>query len=182
MHKHNDAITTSGHRSLEKYTSHFIRNGWKGLRKVMCERWVKDWTKTATYWPPPAPPVMEVRLSRSPGLLNRGPGGPATLLRAGSHSSIWDTDFKLWTPTACLTWVISLFYVHSIQPVDSQGHPLSSSTGCTCHQLWCISHLTTWPGRRSICNTIRHSNLKKSFTKLTFFIDQYLFHKMKEKI
>ena len=45
MQKHNDAITTSGHSSLEKYTSHFIE-------RVVCERWVGDWTKTATYWPP----------------------------------------------------------------------------------------------------------------------------------
>ena len=45
MQKHNDAIKTSGHSSLEKYTSHFIES-------VVCERWVGDWTKTATYWPP----------------------------------------------------------------------------------------------------------------------------------
>ncbi len=31
MQKHNDAITTSGHSSLEKYTSHFIE-------RVVCER------------------------------------------------------------------------------------------------------------------------------------------------
>ena len=35
----------SGHSSLEKYTSHFID-------RVVCERWVGDWTKTATYWTP----------------------------------------------------------------------------------------------------------------------------------
>ena len=32
---------TNEHTSLEKYTSHFIR---KGCERVMCERWVEDWT------------------------------------------------------------------------------------------------------------------------------------------
>ena len=29
----------------------------KGLWKVMCERWVGDWKKTATYWPPALPAI-----------------------------------------------------------------------------------------------------------------------------
>ena len=46
MQKHNDAIKTRGHRSLEKYTSHFIRKGSKRLLNVLlCERWVGDWTE-----------------------------------------------------------------------------------------------------------------------------------------
>ena len=32
---------TNEHTSLEKYTPHFIRNG---CERVMCERWVGDWT------------------------------------------------------------------------------------------------------------------------------------------
>ena len=39
-------------------------------------------------------------LSPSPGLLNRGPGGPASLGHV-PHSSIFSpTDLRLWTPTA----------------------------------------------------------------------------------
>ena len=39
-------MKTSGHRSLEKYTSHFIWKGSKGLLKVLlCERWVGGWTE-----------------------------------------------------------------------------------------------------------------------------------------
>ena len=39
MRKHNDnTIKTSGHSSLEKYTSHFIRKGSKGLQKVLSVR------------------------------------------------------------------------------------------------------------------------------------------------
>ena len=34
-------IMTNEHTSLEKYTSHFMRNG---CERVMCERWVGDWT------------------------------------------------------------------------------------------------------------------------------------------
>ena len=97
-----NTIKTSGHSSLEKYTSYFIE-------RVVCEMWVGHWTKIATYWPP-APPAIAVRLFRSPGLLNRGPGSPASLLRAGSLSSIWNTDFKHWTPTAWLSVSPGLYH------------------------------------------------------------------------
>ena len=44
--------------------------------------------------------AITVFLSRSPGLLNRGSGGPASLGH-GPHSSIFSpTDLRLWTPTA----------------------------------------------------------------------------------
>ena len=61
--------------------------------------------------------------------------------------------------TSCRTRVISLFDIH-LFPVSSQfalnstrrqsRYPLISSTGLTCYSLWCISHLTVKPGRRSI--------------------------------
>ena len=64
MQKHNDAIKTSEHSSLEKYTTHFIWKGSKRLLKVLL-----------------TPTLMAITafLSRSPGQLNRGPGGPAFL-------------------------------------------------------------------------------------------------------
>ena len=44
--------------------------------------------------------AITVFLSRSPGLLNQGPGGPASLGH-GPHSNIFSpTDLRLWTPTA----------------------------------------------------------------------------------
>ena len=44
--------------------------------------------------------AITVFLSLSPGLLNRGPGGPASLGH-GPHSSIFSpTYLRLWTPTA----------------------------------------------------------------------------------
>ena len=47
MRNHNDdTIKTSGYSSLEKYTSHFIWKGSKGLLKVLlCEWWVGGWTE-----------------------------------------------------------------------------------------------------------------------------------------
>ena len=71
---------------------------WKGCV------WEVSWrlNKDCNILTPPAPPAIAVCLFRSPGLLNRGPGDPASLLRAGSQSSIWNTDFKLWTPSAWL--------------------------------------------------------------------------------
>ena len=41
-----NTIKMNGDTSLEKYTSHFIWKGSKGLLKVLlCERWVGDWTE-----------------------------------------------------------------------------------------------------------------------------------------
>ena len=145
MQTHNDAIKTSGHSSLEKYTSHFIGKGSKGLLKVLLfERWVGDWKELQHI----DPTLMGITtfLCRSPGLLNRGPGGPASLGH-DPHSSIFSP-----TPTAqsgvlrapsagcwfslqhlISNWlelpvhrVILLFYAHSIQTVDSQGYPLDT--------------------------------------------------------
>ena len=150
-----NTIKTSGHSSLEKYTSHFIRNGWKGLRKVMCERWVGDWTKTVTYWPRPSFSGHNSASFSFFWAAQPGAWGPS--LSAESWFSQLDLEHWLQVLnsnclTSCLTRVISLFYVHSIQPVDSQDYPLIFSTGCTCYLHRCISHLTAWPGRRSICN------------------------------
>ena len=61
---------------LEKYTSHFI---WKGSKRVT-QGFTWSWrpNRTATYCPPLLCPSV-LCLSRSPGLLNRKPGGPILL-------------------------------------------------------------------------------------------------------
>ena len=97
-------------------------------------------------------------LSCSPGLLNRGPGGPSSagtwfsfrhLLSNWSELPVAGGYIIIWhPPTSC-----ERHNPHSIQPFDSQGYPLISSTGCTCYLHRCISHLTARPGRRSICNS-----------------------------
>ena len=99
IQKHNDAMKTSGHRSLEKYISHFIWKGSNGLLKfLLCERWAGDWTELQHI--DPTLMALTAFSSRSPGLLNRRPGGPASLGH-GPHSSIFSpTDLRLWTLTA----------------------------------------------------------------------------------
>ena len=82
-------IMTNEHTSLEKYTSHtlFEMVG-KGCERVMYERWIGDWTKPATYWPP-VPPSLAALLSRSARLLNWGPWGPSSLLGLVLTATNW---------------------------------------------------------------------------------------------
>ena len=104
----------------KKYTSHFI---WKGY-----ERATKDYVREVNWRLnkdcnilTPTLLVIAAFLSRSLGLLNRGPEGPASA-GSESHSSNWNTDFKLWSPansTSLSRRVISLFNVHLL-PVASQ--------------------------------------------------------------
>ena len=130
----------------------------------MCERWVGNLTKAPTYWPPSS--SIAAPLSHPAELLNWGPEGPAlcwvwsSLLRTAttdsklqtllhqtgflSHRVIWFFDIHL------LQWASHL---HLTQPVNSQGYPLISSTGCTCYLHWYISYLTARSGRRSIFYT-----------------------------
>ena len=86
MQKHNDAMTTSGQRSLEKYTSHFIE-------RVVCKRELET-EQNCNILTPTLMAITEF-LSRSPGLLNRGSGGLASLGH-GPHSSIFSPiDLRL---------------------------------------------------------------------------------------
>ena len=89
MQMHNDdTITTSGHSSLEKYTSHFIiavsisyddNHYIKGIshfiERIVCERELE--TEQNCNILTPTLLAITAFLSRSPGLLNRGPVGPA---------------------------------------------------------------------------------------------------------
>ena len=79
MQKHIQHNKDERHSSLEKYTSHFIE-------RVVCERELETEQNcnilTLTLM------AITAFLSCSPRLLNRGPGGPASLGH-GSHSSIF---------------------------------------------------------------------------------------------
>ena len=97
------------------YLSNFIRNG---CERVRCERWVGDETKTATYWPP-VPLAIAALLSRSARLLNRGPWGPSSQKRAGSHC------LELQQLTFLLHRVIPLFDVNLL-PVSVTFAPNST--------------------------------------------------------
>ena len=73
-----NTIKTSGHSSLEKYTSHFIWKGLKGLRNVLCMRGELETEQNCNILTPPTLLATAGFLSYSPGLLSRGPGGPAS--------------------------------------------------------------------------------------------------------
>ena len=75
-------IMTNEHTSLEKYTSHTL------FERVVCERWVRDWTDCDILTP-------AALLSHSTGLLNRGSWGPKP--SAGTWFSLPQTVTR--TPT-----------------------------------------------------------------------------------
>ena len=127
MQKHNDnTIKTSGH-SLEKYTSHFIRKGSKGLWKVLlCERWVRDWIELQHIDPPPATLLaITAFFSRSPGLLNCGPGKPASAVTWFSFQHLlsnWTSYHRgyiiIWRPpTSCERHICTQFNLSTVKVI-----------------------------------------------------------------
>ena len=74
------------------------------------------------------------------GCSTRGLCWDMVLIPASSLQLVWTSCRRgyiiIWhLPTSC-----ERHNSHSIQPLDSQGHPLISSTGCTCYLHKCISH------------------------------------------
>ena len=130
------------------YLSHFIRKGCERVAKRLCVRGELETGETATYWPQ-VPLSFAALLSRSAGLLNRGPEGPAlseswfSLQHLISNSEfVCGTGLYNCLTFTCFLWALHL---HPIQPVHSQGYTLISSTGCTCYLHRCISYLTARP-------------------------------------
>ena len=150
-------IKTSRHSSLEKYTSHFI---WKGYERYYL--WEVSWrlNRTATYWPPPRQ-LYWLQQHFFPVLLGcstRGLGAPP-LLGYGSHSSIFSpTDLNFLSlrlyNNLTSTYFLWASHLYSIQPVDSQGYPLISSTGCTCNLHRCISSFDSLAGVNMLQNQL----------------------------
>ena len=133
-----NTITTSGHSSLEKYTSHFIWKGSKGLRRVLlCERWVGDWTELQHIDPHSSGyhnlsfPFSWARTVRilSPTDLN--------FLSPGLYNNLTSTYFLR----------ASQFRTQS-SPSTVKVAPdlLISSTGCTCYLHRCISSFDSLAG------------------------------------
>ena len=122
--------------------------------------WEVSWrlNRTATNWYPPTLLAITAFLSRSPGLLNRGPGGPTsawTWFSFQHHLSNW-SDFLshpgyiiIWRPPASCESHNS----HSIQPVDSQGYPPYIFDRM--HLLFTQLHFLLWQiGRGPTCNKL----------------------------
>ena len=131
---------TSGHSSLEKYTSHTL---FEMVAKGLCVRGELETEQTATYWPPNSSVFSSTSFSfcwaAQSGVLR--PHTPP--LGAGSLYSILsptNSNFNLTEPVCgpgsynCLTPTCYLWAspLHPIQPVHSQGYTLISSTGCNC--------------------------------------------------
>ena len=101
--------------------------------------------RAATYWPP-----LSAFLSRSPGLLNRGPGGPASLGAGFLYCILSPTRLISRLPD----FLSSLSYIivqcppsscgrhksHSYNPSMVKVIPWHSLTRCTCYLHRCISY------------------------------------------
>ena len=119
------------------YLPHFIRNG---CERVMCERWVGDWTNCNILTPSSF--VFSITsfsfcwAAQSGVLRVHSP-----LLGAGSlYSILSPTNWLQLTRTSCgtglynclkLTCFLWASHLHLIQPVHSQVYTLISSTGST---------------------------------------------------
>ena len=143
--------------------------------------------RTATYWPLLLLP--SAFLSRSPGLPNRGPGGPLCWVLAFSTASYLQL---VWSPTAqsgawglllfgadflsASNWIsCALSYIIVKRPPFSCGrHKLHafnpstvcySSTGCTCYLYRCISYFDSPAGSQVNIQQNKYILLATTFTK-----------------
>ena len=157
---------TNGHSSLEKYTSHTLfEMVSKGLRKGYV--WEVSWklNKDCNILTPCSSGYSSTSFSSCGAAQSRA---LRSQLSAGTWFSLLElqqltlnSDHQLTELVCrtglyhCLTLICFLWasHLHSIQPVDSQGYTLISSTGCTCYLHSCISYSRARPGRRSICYT-----------------------------
>ena len=146
-----NTIMTSGPTSLEKYTTHFIRNGYE---RFMCERWIGDWTKLQNIDPHPAFLILQ-------GSSTWGPESSALCWSWSSLLRTEITDSKFWFPTNWLP--VAPVYIIVWHPPASvsvasapnsthqqSSYPLISSTECICYLHRWISYLRARSGRRSI--------------------------------
>ena len=134
---------------LEKYTSHFIERARKGYSRFYCERGLE--TEQNCNILTPTLLAITVFLSRSPGLLNRGPGSPLCCVLASSttscHQRVWSpklTDF-LSLPSYIIvqstTQYLPITGHRNVSLLPSlEWHVWSSSSGNNCLAVhWSLS-------------------------------------------
>ena len=147
-----NTIKMSGHSFFRKiYLSLYL----KGFERYYL--WEVSWrlNRTATYWPPNSSGYSSISFPFS-WAAQLGAWGPnlcwdMVLIPASSLQLIWTSCRTGLYNNLMPTYFLRASHLYSIQPVDSQGYPLISSTGCTCYLHRCISHLTARLGRRSTC-------------------------------
>ena len=141
-----NTIRTSEDISLEKYTSHFIGRVRKGYEGYYCVRGELETEQNGNILTPTLLAITAF-LSRSSGLLNRGPRGPA-FLGHHSHSSISSPTALNFRSPGLYNNLTSTYFPRASQ-FRTQFNPstvkvapdlLISSTGCTCYLHRCISY------------------------------------------
>ena len=149
MQNHNDDTIKTSDRSLEKYTSHFIERVWKGYSRFYCKRELG--TEQTCDILTPTLMAITAFLSRSPGLLNRG---PLCVLVLSTTPFLRLTDFL------SSTGLYNNFDAHSsscerhnFNPSHGQGYILIFLDWI--RLLFTLVHFLFWQlcrDRRSICN------------------------------
>ena len=137
MQKHNDTIKRCGHSSLKKYTSLFIE-------RIVCERELETEQNcnilTLTLR------AITAFLSRSPRLITRRPGGPASL-EHGPHSSIFSptatAQLGAWGPPSVGCWF-------------SLPHLIPNWLNFLCTELYNNLTPTLLPASVTISHSIQH--------------------------
>ena len=157
-----NTIRTSEDSSLEKYTSHFIWKGPKGLLKILlCERWVGDWTELQHI----DPQSYGHNSVSFPFSWATQPGAWGSSL-----SAIWSSFQHLLSNCNCSIrglrapsagcWFslphlisnslcIELYYCFAPTQFSlstAKVIPLTPSTGCTSYLHRCISYFDSSPG------------------------------------
>ena len=162
---------TNKHTSLEKYTSHFIR---EGCERVMCERWVGDWTNCNVLTPGSfafSSTSFSFCWAAQSGVLR----AHSPLLDAGSlYSILSPTHWLQQTEPSVAPGYIIVFlwasHLHPIQPVHGQGYILMSSTGCSCFSIdgWVGGHYVTLEARKIVGSYMGRKHLLLYCTKTRY--------------
>ena len=140
-----NTIKTSGHSSLEKYTFHFIWKGSKELRKVLSVRGELETEQNGNILTPTLLAITAFH-SRSLGLLNRRPGGPASAGTWFSFNHLSPTDLNFQSPGLYnnLTFTYFLWASHFILNSTRRQSRLSLNILDRTHLLFTQVHFPFW--------------------------------------
>ena len=169
MQNHNDS-------SLEKYTSHFIWKGSKGLLNVLlCERWVGGWTELQHIDPHSYghnSVSFPFSWAAQPGAWGPSLSGTCSSFQhlLSNWSDLQRTDFLsspgLYNCSISTLLAASVTISHSIQPVHCQGYILIFLDRM--HLLFTQVHFLFWqPGRGQY---VTERNYFKSISGVVAFI------------
>ena len=152
--QHNKDEKTQFFRKI--YLPLYLKGFERVTKGIICERWVGDWTELQ-HIDPPTLLATAAFLSRSPGLLNWGPGGPASAGH-GSHSSIFSpTDLNFQLPRLYNN-LTSTYFLWASQFTLNSTHwhsRLSPDILARTHQLFTQVHFSSDSSARSEVNMLQ---------------------------